>query len=56
MQAIEFVVKNGSPQAVMALKRDSYKISSLCSFSYMENGKDVGRAIREKTALVCDLL
>ena len=40
----------------MQLKREQYKISSLCNFSYMENGKDQGHSVREKTNLICDLL
>jgi len=40
----------------MQLKRDTYKISSLCNFNYNENGVDRGNCIRDKVNLVCDLL
>ena len=56
LNVLEFVVKNGGPQAVMQLKRDTYKISSLCNFNYMENGVERGGAVREKVNLICDLL
>ena len=56
LQAIEFVVKNGSPQCVIYLKREIYKITSLNHFSYLENGLERGKPIREKGNLICDLL
>ena len=33
-----------------------YKISSLCNFSYQENGVDRGHSVREKTNLIVDML
>ena len=33
-----------------------YKISSLCNFSYNENGLDRGHSVREKVNLVIDML
>lgn len=33
-----------------------YKLNSLTSFYFQENGKDQGQFIREKAALVSDLL
>ena len=56
LTAIEFIIKNGSPPAVIQFKRDVYKISSLCNFSYNENGVDRGSAVREKVNLVIDML
>ena len=56
LNVLEFICKNGSPQAVMQLKRDLYKISSLCNFNYMESGIERGNCIREKVNLICDLL
>ena len=56
LSAIEFLIKNGSPPAVIQFKRDLYKISSLCNFSYTENGVDKGAAIRERVNLVVDML
>ena len=56
LSAIEFIIKNGSPPAVIQFKRDLYKISSLCNFSYTENGVDRGAAIRERVNLVVDML
>ena len=56
LNAIEFIIKNGSPPAVIQFKRDMYKISGLCNFSYNENGVDRGAAIREKVNLIVDML
>lgn len=42
LNSIEFIIKNGSPQAIQALKREVYKLHSLSNFSHMENGKDKG--------------
>lgn len=56
LNCIEFVIKNGSPQIVMALKHEMYKLSSLSNFYFQENGKDQGVFIREKQSLICDLL
>ena len=56
LTAIEFIVKNGSPPAVIQFKRDMYKISSLCNFTYSENGMDRGNSVREKVNLVVDML
>ena len=56
LNALEFVVKNGSPQAVLAIKRDQFKISSCTNFSYNENGIERGRAIQEKCNLILDIL
>ena len=56
LTAIEFVIKNGSPPAVIQFKRDLYKISTLCNFSYMEGSIDRGAAIRERVNLIVDML
>lgn len=56
LSAIEFIIKNGSPPAVIQFKRDLYKISTLCNFSHIENGADRGSSVREKTSLIIDLL
>ena len=48
LNCIDFVIKNGSPQVVNAYKQEMYKLNSLCSFYYQENGKDQGACIREK--------
>jgi hypothetical protein len=56
LHAIDFLIKNGSPPAVMSYKREMYKISSLSGISHMENGLDKGKPIREKACLICDLL
>ena len=56
LTAIEFIIKNGSPPAVIQFKRDMYKISTLCNFSYVENGVDRGNSVREKTNLIVDML
>jgi len=49
LNVIDFCIKNGSPSLVIGMKREIYKISSLCSFTYMENGSDKGNSVREKT-------
>lgn len=56
LTAIEFIIKNGSPPAVIQFKRDVYKISAVCNFSYLENGIDRGNSIREKVATIVDIL
>ena len=56
LTVLEFTCKNGSPSAVMQLKRDLYKISTLANFNFMENGVERGNAVREKVNLICDLL
>ena len=56
LTAIEFIIKNGSPPAVIQFKRDLHKISALSNFSYMENGQEKGNAIRDKVQLICDML
>jgi len=40
LNCIDFSIKNGSPQIVMAYKQELYKISVLCNFGFTENGKD----------------
>ena len=56
LTAIEFIIKNGSPPAVIQFKRDLYKITSLTNFSHMENGIDRGNAVRDKVNLIIDML
>ena len=56
LTAIEFIIKNGSPPAVIQFKRDMYKISALSNFSHPENGIDRGNAVREKVNLIIDML
>ena len=56
LTAIEFIVKNGSPPAVIQFKRDMYKISTLCNFSYNESGKECGISVRDKVNLIVDML
>ena len=56
LNCIEFVIKNGSPQIVSSFRQQMYKLNPLTSFYFTENGKDQGMCIREKCALVCDLL
>ena len=56
LTAIEFIIKNGSPPAVIQFKRDMYKISTLCNFSYNENGMERGNSVREKVNLIVDML
>ena len=56
LTAIEFIIKNGSPPAVIQFKRDMYKISTLCNFSYNEGGKECGNCVREKVNLIVDML
>jgi epsin len=56
LNCIEFVIKNGSPQIVVNFKSEMYKLNSLTSFYFQENGKDQGVFIRDKAALVTDLL
>jgi len=56
LTAIEFIIKNGSPPAVIQFKRDMYKISTLCNFSYTENMVDRGHSVREKINLIIDML
>ena len=41
---------------MIQFKRDMYKISSLCNFTYSENGMDRGNSVREKVNLVVDML
>ena len=48
LTVIEFILKNGSPSAIMSFKREVYKISSLMNFSFIENGNDRGAAVRDK--------
>lgn len=56
LTAIEFIIKNGSPPAVIQFKRDMYKISTLCNFNYLDTGVDRGHSVREKTNLIVDML
>lgn len=56
LTAIEFIIKNGSPPVVIQFKRDMYKISTLCNFSYNENGMERGNSVREKVNLIVDML
>ena len=56
LTAIEFIIKNGSPPAVIQFKRDMYKISALCNFTYNENGMERGNSVREKVNLIIDML
>ena len=56
LNAIEFVVKNGSPQAVMQMKRESHKITTVINFHFNENGIERGNAIRDKCNLIIDIL
>jgi ENTH domain len=56
LNSIEFIIKNGSPNAIQALKREIYKLQSLSNFSHVESGKDKGQSVREKIGLIVDLL
>ena len=56
LTAIEYIIKNGSPPAVIQFKRDMYKIASLTNFSYTESGADRGQAVREKCNFIVDML
>ena len=56
LNSIEFIIKNGSPNAIQTLKREIYKLQSLSNFSHVENGKDKGQSVREKIGLIVDLL
>jgi len=56
LNCLEFVIKNGSPIFVIEIRRECHKMQILRNFYYMENGKDQGSFIRDKAALVIDLL
>ena len=56
LNAIEFLIKNGSPAMLQRFQMDVYKIRSLSGFSYDEQGLDRGKPVREKVILICDLL
>lgn len=56
MNALEFLIKNGSPSSVQQIRRENYKLTSLMNFSFTEAGLDRGKAVREKINLILDLL
>merc|ERR1719210_2097889 len=56
LNLLEFLVKNGSERIIDDLRRDQYKIRSLMDFSFQEDGKDKGAAVREKAKIVVELM
>ncbi|CAE7613817.1 EPSIN2 [Symbiodinium natans] len=56
LNLVEFLVKNGSERIIDEIRRDQYKVRPLMDFSYSEDGKDKGAAVREKTKAILELI
>jgi hypothetical protein len=53
---MEYLLKHGPPRIQQELRNEMFRITTLSSFSFMEDGSDKGAAIREKSHLIADLL
>mmetsp|Transcript_25068 Transcript_25068/g.62879 ORF Transcript_25068/g.62879 Transcript_25068/m.62879 type:complete len:233 (-) Transcript_25068:413-1111(-) len=53
---LEFLVKNGSERIIDEIRRDQYKVRPLMDFSFSEDGKDKGAAVREKAKAIVELV
>ncbi|KAL3316859.1 Epsin-2 [Cichlidogyrus casuarinus] len=53
---LDFLVKNGSNQIALHAKSNIHTIQILEQFNYIEDGKDYGKAIREKARSLRELL
>mmetsp|Transcript_12611 Transcript_12611/g.37455 ORF Transcript_12611/g.37455 Transcript_12611/m.37455 type:complete len:214 (+) Transcript_12611:149-790(+) len=56
LNMLEFLIKNGNERIIDELRRDQYKVRPLADFSYSEDGKDKGAAVREKAKAIVELI
>eukprot|EP00408_Alexandrium_pacificum_P064135 CAMPEP_0171155002 /NCGR_PEP_ID=MMETSP0790-20130122/649_1 /TAXON_ID=2925 /ORGANISM="Alexandrium catenella, Strain OF101" /LENGTH=185 /DNA_ID=CAMNT_0011619155 /DNA_START=58 /DNA_END=611 /DNA_ORIENTATION=- len=56
LSLLEFLVKNGGERVIDEIRRDQSKVRCLMDFSYQEDGKDRGAAVREKAKAIVELV
>eukprot|EP00931_Biecheleriopsis_adriatica_P102392 TRINITY_DN77368_c0_g1_i1.p1 TRINITY_DN77368_c0_g1~~TRINITY_DN77368_c0_g1_i1.p1 ORF type:complete len:674 (-),score=155.62 TRINITY_DN77368_c0_g1_i1:97-2079(-) len=56
LSLIEVILKHGSERAIQDVRREQWRIQQWKEFRHMEDGKDVGSAIRFKVSTILEML